>query len=46
VEKLASYVDKEEKIWMKLIVSAHVLERISQVVGTGVKAPEPWPVAL
>ena len=30
MEKLAHYVDKEEKIWVKFIVSAHVLERISQ----------------
>jgi hypothetical protein len=36
VEKLARYVDKEEKIWVKLIFSAHVLERISQVASTGV----------
>jgi hypothetical protein len=34
VEKLASDVDKEEKIWVKLIVSAHVLERIAQVAST------------
>jgi len=34
VEKLARYVDNEEKIWVKLIVSAHVLERISQVAST------------
>ena len=32
MEKLASYVDKEEKIWVKLIASAHVLERISQAL--------------
>jgi hypothetical protein len=31
VEKLASDVDKEEKIWVKLIVSSHVLDRICQV---------------
>jgi len=36
VEKLARYVDKEEKIWVKLIVSAPLLERISQVASTGV----------
>jgi hypothetical protein len=30
VEKLARSVDKEEKIWVELIVSAFVLERISQ----------------
>jgi hypothetical protein len=35
VEKLARYVDKEEKIWVKIIVGAHVLERISQVASTG-----------
>jgi hypothetical protein len=35
VEKLARYVDKEEKIGVKLIVSAHVLERISHVASTG-----------
>jgi len=35
MEKLACYVDKEEKTWVKLIVSAHVLERISHVVRTG-----------
>ncbi len=34
MEKLARYVDKEEKIWMKLIVSAHLVERISQVAST------------
>jgi len=34
VEKLARYVDKEEKIWVKLIISAHVLERISQITST------------
>jgi hypothetical protein len=34
VEKLARYVDKEEKIRMKLIVSAHVLERLSHVAST------------
>jgi hypothetical protein len=34
VEKLASYVDKEKKIWVKLIVSSHVLERISHVAST------------
>ena len=34
MEKLAPYVAKEEKIWVKLIVSAHVLERISQVAVT------------
>jgi hypothetical protein len=31
VEKLARYMDKEEKIGVKLIASSHVLERISQV---------------
>jgi hypothetical protein len=31
VEILAFQVDKEEKIWVMLIVSTHVLERISQV---------------
>jgi hypothetical protein len=30
VENLALYVDKEEKVWMELIISAHVLERMSQ----------------
>ncbi len=30
VENLACNVDKEEKIWVELIVSAHVLERISK----------------
>jgi 5-methylcytosine-specific restriction enzyme A len=34
VEKLVRYVDKEEKIGVKLSVSAHVLERISQVAST------------
>jgi len=37
VGKLARFVDKEEKIGVKLIVSAHVLERISQVANTGEK---------
>ena len=35
MEKLASYADKVEKRWVKFIVSAHVLERISQVAKTG-----------
>jgi hypothetical protein len=35
VEKIARYVDKEEKIWAKLIVSSDLLERISQVASTG-----------
>jgi hypothetical protein len=35
VEKLARYVDNEEKIWVKLIVSAHLLERIFHVASTG-----------
>jgi hypothetical protein len=35
MEKLARFVDKEEKTWVKLIISAHVLERISHVVRTG-----------
>jgi hypothetical protein len=34
VEKLAPHVDKVEKIGVKLIVSAHALERISQVAST------------
>ena len=34
MEKLARYVDKEEKTWVKLIVSAPLLERISQVAST------------
>jgi len=35
---LARFVDKEEKILVKLIiVSAHVLERISKVANTGVE---------
>ena len=35
MEKLARFVDKEEMIRVKLIiVSAHVLERISQVANT------------
>jgi hypothetical protein len=34
VENLACYVDREEKNWVELIVSAHVLERISQVAST------------
>ena len=34
MEKLASYADKVEKRWVKFIVSAHVLERISQVART------------
>jgi hypothetical protein len=37
VEKLARFVDKEENIGVKLIVSAHVLERISHVASTGIK---------
>jgi hypothetical protein len=35
VEKLARYVDKEKKIGVKLIVSAHLLKRISHVASTG-----------
>ncbi len=31
MEKLARDVDKEEKMWVKLTVSAHVLERITHV---------------
>jgi hypothetical protein len=34
VEKLARYVDKEETTWVKLSVSANVLERISQAAST------------
>ena len=34
MEKLARYVGKEKKIGVKLIVSAHLLERISQVAST------------
>ena len=30
MENLALYVEKEEKVWMELIVSSLVLERISQ----------------
>jgi hypothetical protein len=37
MEKLARFVDKEVKIRVNLIiVSAHVLERISQVANTGI----------
>jgi len=39
VEKLARSVDKEEKIWVKLIVSAHLVERISQVASTARSFP-------
>jgi hypothetical protein len=35
VEKLARYLDKEKKIGVKLIVSAHLLKRISPVASTG-----------
>jgi hypothetical protein len=35
VENLACYMDREEKIWVELIVSAQVLERISHVASTG-----------
>jgi SRSO17 transposase len=39
VENLACYVDREEKIWVELIVSAQVLERISLcwLLGTSVR---------
>jgi hypothetical protein len=37
MEKLARYVEKEEKIWVKLIVNVHVLEQISHVASTGAK---------
>jgi hypothetical protein len=36
VEKLARSVAKEEKLWVKLIFSIHLLERISQVASTPV----------
>jgi hypothetical protein len=35
VEQLARSVDKEEKLWMKLIVSAHVLKRMFQLARQG-----------
>lgn len=35
MEILARSVDKEEKFWIELIYSAHLLERISQVANTG-----------
>jgi hypothetical protein len=34
VEIRARYVHEEEKIWIELIYSAHLLERISQVANT------------
>jgi len=37
VENLTLYVDKEEKVRMELIVSLHLLERISQVASTGMQ---------
>ena len=43
MEKLARSVDKEETIGVKLIVSAHVLERISQVASTRKTSDIPCP---
>jgi RNA processing factor Prp31 len=40
VEKLARYLDKEKKIGVKLIVSAHVLKRISHVASTSISAEQ------
>jgi len=39
MEKLARSVGKEEKIWVKLIVSAQVVERIAQVASTRFAMP-------